>query len=78
MRTEEEILKEFEELGYDIFNAPGLLKLNINGLTIIVAKYTRCYECYCDEDRESYVIDMLEHKLLHELFECWGWLCQKD
>ena len=70
IRTEKEILKDFEKLGYFIVeNSNAFLKLELNDFEIKIEKYAKKY---CASDWEY--IDIQEHKLLHELFICWGWL----
>ena len=77
MRTEEEILKDFKKLGYKIHRD----RYNI----FIYAPYI---EIEIDFDLKGYqkkrgisvgewtssFLTLEEHKLLHELFKCWGWL----
>lgn len=70
MRTEQEILSEFEELGYKI--KIGALDYQLtygkdNYLTI-----SRITKEFAIANYMSFT--MKEFKLLHELFECWGWL----
>ena len=82
IRTEEEILKDFGKLGYYINEIPGAITLaNHNKQKIIyVNKNKKQYEvCVVglnidDIYLPSQPITMQEHKLLHELFLCWGWL----
>ena len=79
MRTEEQILKDFEELGYDrIENTDEYLKLYKHDFIIELSKFYRCYKSYWEHStlkiRLTINIDMQEHKLLHELLEIWGWI----
>ena len=75
MRTEEEVLKDFEKLGYDIIeNNDCCIKLNFNDCIIRISKYSKFYKCYWKDSAYANVIDMKEHKLLNELFSIWGWL----
>ena len=70
IRTEEEILKDFEKSGYKITenNSRWLeLLLEDNNLRIMVFKADMTY---ISDD----YINMQEHKLLHELFLCWSWI----
>ena len=70
VRTEQEILKDFENLGYKVKgNSDALLVLSMNDFEIDIRKYGKKYSV-SDWD----FIDMQEHKLLHELFTCWGWI----
>lgn len=76
MRTEEQVLKNFEELGYDIVeNNDKCLKLRYNACVIMnISRVSKCYNCYWKENLLRSNIDMQEHKLLHELFTIWEWL----
>lgn len=74
MRTEEEILNDFKRLGYSITYYSGIECYNLTGKGFIlhINKKERKYgirtnfpNCAC--------IGMQEHKLLNELFICWGW-----
>ena len=69
MRTEEQILQDFEELGYSImFQNHIWLELERND-----DEYIRMFKG--DETyTSSVVLGMQEHKLLTELFNLWGWL----
>ena len=69
MRTEEQILQDFEELGYSVmFQNYIWLELERND-----DEYIRMFKC--DETyTSSVVLGMQEHKLLTELFNLWGWL----
>lgn len=70
-RTEEEILKDFEKLGYVIVrNDDDWLELEIVGtdVSIMSSKLDKSY------DFAGEPLTMQEHKLLNELFECWGWI----
>ena len=70
MRTEEQVLKDFEKLGYEVKeNSNSLLALSMNDFKINIRKYAKKYSV-SDWD----YIDMQEHKLIHELFTIWGWL----
>ena len=82
IRTEEEILKDFEELGYRIISNLyfRLVLRKANGTTIsiykeddiTIAKGYRKYDYH--EDFLALNITLQEHKLLHELFLCWAWI----
>lgn len=75
MRTEKEVLKDFEKLGYDVVaNGGCFIKLNNNGDIIRISKYSMWYWSYCEDSGLAVPIDMEEHKLLNELFSIWGWL----
>ena len=78
MRTEKEVLKDFEELGYEVVCNNNLkIKLDNNGDILTISKVSRWYyyKGYDYLNKEIAVhIDMQEHKLLNELFTIWGWL----
>ena len=86
IRTEEEILNDFEKLGW--FGSDGYVEFALKkierGMPFEIHPY--CY-IHINKEKQTYsVIDihnganyryelsMKEHKLLHELFICWGWL----
>lgn len=73
-RTEADILKDFEKLGYAVAfvsKENRLLLYKTNGDTIFIYKNTKEYE-KCDTI-QSINFTIQEHKLLNELFEAWGW-----
>lgn len=79
-RTEQEILKDFEKLGYEFakFTVCYHLKKDMGAIckTIIINKNTHYYRCVIDNCTPHLItgeIDMQEHKLLYELFEVWKW-----
>ena len=74
--TEQEILKKFKELGYEVFvierHSIALYKFiekYNEEYSIIIDLVNKCYYCECME----VIIDMQIHQLLTELFKCWGW-----
>ena len=72
MRTEEEVLKDFEKLGYKIIkNTKTWLEIydEFLGNKFLISKEDKAY---CVENGEP--ISMLEHSLLTELFQIWNWL----
>ena len=74
-RTEQEILKDFETLGYKVAfvsEENRLLLYKSNDDTIFIYKNTKEYE-KCDII-QSINLTIQEHKLLHELFEVWQWV----
>lgn len=84
-RTEEEILKEFEALGYEIENHNEIIYLKKGKYYIAINKEDKTYKPFYqdykfDTDHQKIVyyqpkdITLKEHKLLNELFECWGWI----
>lgn len=79
-RTEQEILNDFEKLGYKVVNS-------YNHPFIEMSKYNEELNVYeyieinkGEHNYEKFTQDgvapftMQEHKLLNELFEVWGWL----
>ena len=70
-RTEVDILKDFEKLGWIVSrNDEDYFTLRLKGnptCAIWIDKLTKEYSMSC-------CLDMQEHKLLNELFICWGWL----
>lgn len=75
MRTEKEVLKDFEMLDYEIIeNNDYCIKLNQNDCIIRISKRPKNYKCYWKDSELASVIDIQEHKLLTELFIIWGWL----
>lgn len=81
MRTEQEILKDFEALGYKIIeNNKFTLKLSdCDGGYLDIDKKDKMYILYlCDNDDGSWLdvmwFNMQEHKLLNELFTIWRWI----
>ena len=86
IRTEEEILKDFEKLGWIVVDNHVDLVLKRLEKEISIEIYPYCY-IHINKEKQTYsVIDihnganykyelsMQEHKLLHELFICYGWL----
>lgn len=74
MRTEQDVLKDFEALGYEIINR-GSHSLFQQGFIVIYIY--KPYREYYKEDilgHEPNRLTMQEHKLLNELFNIWGWL----
>ena len=67
-RTEQDILNDFEKLGYKI--------IQINEKIVFTDEYNRTIHINKIKKVYSYTtyIGMQEHKLLNELFEVWGWL----
>lgn len=78
MRTEQEVLKDFEDLGYEVVCNNNLrIELNNNGVIITISKIKRRYSCkgydYLDKEMAVHIV-MQEHKLLTELFTIWNWI----
>lgn len=72
MRTEEQVFKDFEKLGYEITqNDKNWLGLcdEFLGNNFLISKGDKAY---CLTNTEP--ISMLEHSLLTELFTIWNWL----
>lgn len=80
MRTEQEILKDFEKLGYkEQIRNGSILILQGSDVSLEINtehKWFRSCEwsILSGNTKHSWYFDMKDHKLLHELFECWGWL----
>ena len=69
-RTEADILKDFEKLGYEIKDYGEYITFKLGKIEVIdIWKTTKSYEII-----QGLNITMQEHKLLNELFICWGWL----
>lgn len=73
MRTEKEILEDFEKLGYTVENNKLRLYIQTDTEQIVVNKKGR-YLWASSDLHEEFIILMREFKLLHELFVYWGWL----
>ena len=70
MRTEEEVLQDFEKLGYKVEqNSSAVCLLTMNDFHIDISKSGKNYSF----SAWSY-LTMQEHKLLTELFQIWNWL----
>lgn len=71
--TEQQILKKFEELGYEIseeirYCRPHMIIEKGYSIMITIDKYEKEYYTNLG------FIPMKLHQLLHELFKCWGWI----
>ena len=69
MRTEQDVLNDFEKLGWKIIVNNSLkLRLNINSFD----------DLDIDKLEEMYIyngyLTIQDHKLLNELFTIWGWI----
>ena len=73
-RTEQEILDDFEALGYRVKNDNDVLRLKNNFIEIYVYKQEQEYGKEDVFSCEANRFTMQEHKLLNELFECYGFL----
>ena len=75
MRTEKEVLNDFEDLGYSIIENLGRIKMHNNNTNATI-EIDYEYKIYWKEDSHSFSVwfTMQEHKLLNELFTIWGWL----
>ena len=74
-RTEQEILKDFEKLGYvNISNIPTIITLKNDNTIIVIKIKKQRYRKYDNRDFEPVDFTMQEHKLLNELFEVWQWI----
>ena len=68
-RTEQEILNDFEKLGWEVAqNDDSCMIICFDSFVRIVI--LKCYKEYAINN----LFNMQEHKLLHELFEVWQWL----
>ena len=75
MRTEEEVLKDFEKLGYKIKENTNIeLVLGTKFFFIKFKELSKVYHTYFEDSKLHSTINMQEHKLLNELFSIWGWL----
>lgn len=77
MRTEQDVLDEFEILGYKLVtnNDKELTLQHSDFYTLKVNKKAQGYLAINRfNNRTGIMFDLLEHKLLHELFCIWGWL----
>ena len=69
-RTEQEILKDFEALGYVIKSDYRYISLCYFGEKVItISKPNKSYVI-----SQNVTLHMQEHKLLNELFTLWGWI----
>lgn len=70
MRTEEQILKDFEKLGYEIVTR------NKKVIVLYSLKRDTRIFIYLKTKQVSFHDKMIlkEHKLLNELFTIWNWL----
>ena len=78
-RTEQEILKDFEKLGWKIIQNDefNLIMNNSNVFILDITKACKvgAYTCYdTTKNQSALYIPMQEHKLLNELFEVWQWI----
>lgn len=75
MRTEEQVLKDFERLGYEIIqNNDTRLVLQNDDIEIYFYKKDKEYDKEDIFSNEANRIDILEHILINELIKVWGWL----
>ena len=75
MRTEEEVLNDFEKLGYEVKENTNIeLVLGTKFFFIKFKKLSKVYHTYYEDGKLSSTINMQEHKLLTELFQIWNWL----
>ena len=73
--AEQQILKKFEELGYEIKKEDTIIVITNYITTTITINLTRKYYICTGNDGLSFqYISFQEHQLLHELFKCWGWI----
>ena len=79
MRTEQEILKDFEKLGWHkskyTSRAQLILEFHDDETTCFnleIDKYFKAYRLFANTPFRSMLLPLAEDKLLHELFERWG------
>ena len=79
MRTEEQVLKDFEKLGYymtikkeGFFYNGVILDNKYSDEKINISFDLKAYDKESDTFGRS--IHMQEHKLLNELFQIWNWI----
>jgi hypothetical protein len=88
MRTEQDVLKDFEKLGWEV--ADGYVNFTLRKkLDDIKNEFMYYWLCYISINKENktysvyklssfstkgYDLTMQEHKLLNELFTIWGWI----
>ena len=69
-RTEADILNDFEKLGYVVKDYGEYITFKLGRIEVMdIWKTSKSYEII-----QGLNITMQEHKLLNELFICWGWL----
>ena len=80
MRTEQDVLKDFEK-DYAIIKNDEYRLILINEFEQIIEidKYCKRYQCYyyteyTQQFELSTYVGIKEHKLLNELFTIWGWI----
>ena len=75
MRTEYQVLKDFEKLGYEIIqNNDTRLVLQNDDVEIYFYKFERSYGKEDIFSNEANRIEILEHVLINELIKIYGWL----
>lgn len=77
MRTEIEILRDFEEFGYKIYRGENEIFIYELYIEIEIDFELKEYQKQRAIGVGKWVsccLTLKEHKLLHELFELWGWL----
>ena len=72
--TKEEVLQEFEKLGYKIQELKYYIYLEDDEKEIIIDKDSRTYNCSVLGSYAYTDISIHEHRLLHQLFYALGWL----
>ena len=83
MRTEEQVLKDFEEIGYAIDNNENFCEIEHQHCkqNILIYKHWKKFICcqlsWCDLAEPS-ALSINEFILLYELFRCWGWFNEKN
>jgi hypothetical protein len=76
-QQEQEILKEFEELGYEIERNIDISEIYLTNkkadCKIVINKFKKIYYVREFYTPEYQMLLLNEHQLLHRLFEIWGW-----
>ena len=77
LKSEQEILKKFEELGYVIERNPDISEVYLINkkadCKIVINKFKRFYYIREFYTPEYQTLLLQEHQLLTELFRCYGW-----
>ena len=75
MRNEQDILNDFEKLGYKIkVNNASMLYLTTDcNVTIHINKIMKAFRKFFYNEETNYIF-IKEYKLLNELFQIWGWI----
>ena len=75
--TKEEVLKKFEELGYEIYQEEKYIAMKNKAKKEITIKFIGKHYFKRDDDNFWEIITFQEHQLLTELFKALGWFDEK-